>query len=145
MWKKLDGKTVGCTVRFWGPKVNKWRYFKDEEVKGLDTELVAGADKARHNSGIPWTLTDTVRTPDMKDENAVKNSAHLTGHAFDVRCQSNNALYLMLRGLYSAEFKRFGIYFTPDPRGKGLLLPTHIHADNDTTKPQEVVFCSLEK
>lgn len=125
--------------------MSNWRYFKDEEVKGLDTELVAGADKARHNAGIPFILTNTVRTPDFKDPNAVKDSAHLTGHAFDASCRTDNALFLMLRGLYSAEFRRLGLYFKHDPRGNGLLLPTHVHVDNDKTKQQDVVFCSLEK
>lgn len=120
-----------------------WNYFKDAEVAGLDNELVAMLDKARHRSGIPYVITDGLRTPAANtDPNAVQDSAHLTGHAVDLDCNDSRALWKMLDGLLFAGFKRIGVYFTA-AGGKGT--PTHIHVDNDTTKDQEVLWLTVEK
>jgi len=143
--------TFGGSWRFWGIPRLTYKHFTQKEVKGLDVPLVQGADRARDSAGIPFILTSTVRTPNFKDPNAVRDSAHIptgdppVGHAFDVRCMTDNELFLMLRGLLGpGRFRRTGIYFRPDPRGGGLLMPTHLHVDNDKTKTQDVVFCSME-
>lgn len=122
----------------------KYKYFTDEEMKGVNPETGAKADMARHAAGIPFIVTDAFRQPGFQDPNAVKNSAHFTGHALDVDCNTSRELFLMLRGLYVGQFRRIGVYFKPDPRGKGLLLPTHLHFDDDETKTQDVMFCSME-
>lgn len=120
-----------------------WNYFKDSEVMGLDVELVAMLDKARHRSGVPYKITSGKREPATNtDPNAVQDSAHLTGHAVDLDCNDPLALWKMLDGLLFAGFKRIGVYLTiAGPKG----TPTHIHVDNDLTKPQEVVWLTVEK
>lgn len=122
---------------------NKWNYFKPEEVVGLDSELVAKLDVARHRSGVPYTITDGLRTAaGNTDRNAVNNSAHLVGKAVDLRCRDSRTLWKMLDGLVAAGFKRIGIYFVITD---GNIRPTHIHVDTDETKDQEVVWLTLEK
>lgn len=119
-----------------------WNYFKPKEVEGLDNELVAMLDKARHLSKIPYVITDGLRTGQGKqDRNAVSNSAHLTGHAVDLRCRDYQSLWKILFGLYSAGFKRIGVYFA---KSDGKWLPVHIHVDNDLTKDQEVLWLTEE-
>ena len=121
-----------------------WNYFADEEVRGLDTELVAMLDKARHRAGISFVITDGLRTPDTNtDPNAVKDSAHLKGLAVDLRCHDSHSLWKILDGFYSVGFKRIGIYV--QKTDGDVLLPTHLHIDTDLTKPQEVVFLRKEK
>lgn len=120
-----------------------WNYFKDAEVAGLDNELVAKLDQARHRAGIPFFITDGLRTPATNtDPNAVQDSAHLTGHAVDLRCHDAPSLWKMLDGLFAAGFKRIGVYLKISD-GKGV--PTHLHVDNDSTKPQEVVWLTVEQ
>lgn len=119
-----------------------WNYFKDSEVEGLDIELVAMIDKARHLSKIPYIITDGRRSGlGKQDRNAVNNSAHLTGHAVDLRCQDYQALWRMLSGLFASGFKRIGVYLK---KQNDKWLPTHIHVDNDLTKDQEVLWLTEE-
>lgn len=119
-----------------------WNYFTDEEIKGLDTELVAKLDQARHKAGIPFFITDGLRSGTGKqDRNAVNNSAHLAGLAVDLRCQDSRSLSKMLNGLISAGFKRIGIYFK---KVNGKQKPTHIHVDTDNSKDQDVVWLTDE-
>ena len=110
--------------------MNKWTYFSDEEVVGLDQELCAMLDRARGLAGCPFIITNGLRTQDQNDALAesVKNSAHLTGHAVDLACNDSEVRYAMIRGLILAGFKRIGIY------------SAHLHADNSATLPQEVCW-----
>lgn len=119
-----------------------WTYFKDLEVAGLDTELVAMLDRARHRADVPFVITDGKRTGDGKvDRNAANNSAHLAGLAVDLRCRDSRTLWKILDGLLYAGFKRIGIYFVKE---NGKTRPTHVHADADTTKDPEVTWLTEE-
>lgn len=106
-----------------------WTYFTDEEVQGLDNELVAKLDQARHISGIPYEITSGFRAGDANGiDNGIKNSAHMLRKAADLRCHDSVTRYKILKGLYAAGFRRIG------------LNSVHIHADIDETKPQEVFW-----
>jgi len=124
--------------------MSKFNYFTDAEVVGLDNELCAMLDKARHRSMVPYVITSGLRTTQTNtDPNAAKDSAHLTGHAVDLDCNDSRALWRMIDGLMFAGFKRIGIYFKVGPDGKGAV-PTHVHVDNDISKPQEVCWLTRE-
>ena len=119
-----------------------WNYFRPEEVPGLDNELMAKLDQARHLAGVPFVITDGLRSGTGKqDRNAVNNSAHLSGMAVDLRCQDSRTLYKMLSALYTVGFKRVGIYFITE---SGKTRPTHIHVDVSVTLPQEVCWLTQE-
>ena len=127
----------------------KWNFFLDKEVVGLDTELIAMLDMARHKTkgpsfptGIPFIITDGKRDgTGKKDRNAVNNSAHLTGNAVDLRCRDYRSLSVMLAALTAAGFRRIGIYFKIV---NGKPKPTHVHVDNDPTKDQDVTWLTEE-
>ena len=112
---------------------NKWNYFTDEEVKELDTELVAKLDQARHISGIPYIITSGFRPGDANGiDFGIKNSAHMTRKAVDLRCNDSVSRHKILKGLFAAGFRRIGL--------NSIL----IHADTIETKPQEVFWIEAE-
>ena len=105
------------------------KYFKESEIKGLDKKLIYMLDNAREIAQIPFIITSGRRTiEENKRVGGVKDSAHLSGQAVDIRCPNSIYRFLILKGLLGAGFKRIGI------------APQHIHADKDATKPQNVIF-----
>lgn len=129
------GIRLGITIPFsWTGyiKMGNWKYFTDEEVKGLETELVAKLDQARHYAGIPFVLTSTVRS-DESNERAlgVENSAHLSGKAVDIRVDDSSSRFQIVKGLVMAGFNRIGVY------------DHHCHADIDGSKPQNVLWTGV--
>lgn len=106
------------------------KHFSESEVRGLNQELVDKLDRMRDIAGIPIVITCGVRT---SAENAAlpdsaPDSAHLSGHAADIRCQSSEARYQLLKGAFGAALHRIEIG------------TAHIHVDNDPSKPQEVCW-----
>ncbi len=110
--------------------MSNWNNFTDEEAQGLDLELMAMLDMARGKSGVPFIITCGIRTPEQNAAlaNSVSDSAHLTGHAVDLACEDSGQRFKMLSALLDAGFTRIGIY------------QKHLHADNDLTKPQGVMW-----
>lgn len=107
-------------------------FFKPEEVEGLDDELVAKIDWARGRAGVPFVITSGKRTPEENERvMGVDASAHIKGLAVDLRCPDSEARFKMLQALFLAGFKRIGVY------------DHHIHADIDSSLPQEVVWVGL--
>lgn len=107
-------------------------YFKPEEIEGLDAELVAKLDWARGRSGVPFIITSGKRSPEENERvMGVDASAHMKGLAVDLRCSDSQARYKMLNALFLSGFKRLGVY------------DKHIHADLDSSLPQEVVWVGL--
>ena len=111
---------------------HKWVHFQESEVIGLDTELVAMLDLARGKSGVPFVITSGFRTSEQNTllPDSVSDSSHLTGHAVDLRCLDSGGRYKMIFALKEAGFNRFGVRYADG----------HIHVDNDTTKPQNVMW-----
>lgn len=139
---------IGWTWRFtWGRTLTTYKYFKDDEVKGLDPELCAMLDRARGLAGVPFIITSGLRSPDQNASlrGAVSDSAHLTGLAVDMSTNGDDhILSLMLRGLILVGFSRVGLYFAPDPAHPSKLIPHHIHVDIDPSKPPQMTWSSLE-
>lgn len=116
------------------------RYFtRDEFGHGEpgtepDPMLVEMLDEARKFAGVPFVISSGLRTRKRNAEiGGAENSPHLTGHAVDIRCTSNRYRWHILDGLHAVGFRRLGIY------------DRHIHADNDPTKSQEVVWTGKSK
>lgn len=122
--------------------MNKWRYFKDEEVVGLDNELVAKLDTARHIAGVPFKITSGRRTAGENSilNGAVPDSSHLTGKAVDLAVGTSNDYFHMMEGLIKAGFRRIGQYL--NAAGDDVI---HLHVDVDDTKPQNVIFSKREQ
>lgn len=98
--------------------MSKWAYFTEEEVKGLDPELVSKLDTARKVANVPFRLTSTtggIHAP---------NSAHYRGLAVDIGLghlaegfDRNTVRWSILKGLFAAGFERIEV------------APLHIHVD----------------
>lgn len=110
--------------------MGQYNYFTDEEVVGLDKELVAMLDMARGKAGVPFVITSGLRTQAQNAQlaEAVQDSAHLTGNAVDLACSDSPERFLMMSALISVGFNRIGIY-----RG-------HLHCDNSKSLPQGVMW-----
>lgn len=128
--------------------MSNYRYFTDEETKGLDKELCAMLDVARDKAGVPFTITCGLRTADQNAclHGAVADSAHLTGLAVDLAmCGDDHIRERMEFGLCAAGFVRRGTYFKPDVTNPVKLIPHHIHVDIDTSKPQQFSWALIEQ
>jgi hypothetical protein len=113
-----------------GCEIGKYQYFTDGELAGLQDSTCMKLSIARGKSGVPYVITRGLSTQAENDAlpESVKDSAHLTGHAVDLACSDSQTRYAILSGLLSAGFNRIGIY------------SAHLHADNDPTKPPNVIW-----
>lgn len=105
-------------------------YFTDAEIAGLQDVLVQRLYEARKIAQVPFIITSGVRTPEHNAAvGGVSNSSHVRGLAVDLECTDPTSRYRMIVGLLQAGFTRLGIY-----------QDGHIHADVDSTLPQNVVW-----
>src|SRR5574343_1087265 len=106
-----------------------YKHFKPNEYISLSPELMDMLDRAREIAGVPFIITSGWRS---KEKNAAvggaENSAHLTGEAADLKCDSSPVRLEIISALIAVGFTRIGI-------GK-----THIHVDISETLPQNVLF-----
>ena len=94
-----------------------------------DEALVLMLDDAREIAGIPFHITSALRSrEDNLRVGGARDSAHLTGHAVDLRAPTSRIRSQMLRALLAVGFNRIGIY------------PGHIHVDTSPGLPQDVVW-----
>ena len=114
------------------------RYFSESEFKkcvpscsieDMDGAFLYLLDEARERAGIPFVLNCAYR-PKAWDlaKGRSGNSAHCSGKAVDIRCNTSTNRMKIVQGLLAAGFTRIGI-------GK-----TFVHADSDETKPQGVIW-----
>lgn len=109
---------------------NRWTYFTNEEVSGLDKEFVSRLDLARKNAGVPFLITSGLRTKEENRNtmNAVSDSSHLFGLAVDLSVDDSSTRYRVIKALLDVGFCRIGIY------------AKHIHVDLSMTLPQNVIW-----
>lgn len=123
--------------------MSNFKYFTNEELTGLKDNLPAMLDAARGAAGIPFKITSGFRTPEQEAalQGGVHDSTHSLGLAVDLECAGDNTLFLMLRGLFSAGFRRIGIYHDSQ------FQVHHIHADigQQPDYPQDCVWLKLEQ
>lgn len=120
----------------WPFKWTGWRtplnYFKPEEVEGLMPELIDKLNTARHVAGVPFVITSGKRSPESNEKAmGVETSSHLSGLAVDLSVSDGASRFAILKGLLAAGFVRIGAY------------DAHVHADLDTTKPQNVLWVGV--
>lgn len=95
----------------------------------MDARFMAKLDLARAKAGIPFVLNCAYRSRAWDlSKGRTGNSAHCSGKAVDIRCNTSANRMKIVQGLLAAGFTRIGI-------GK-----TFVHADNDETKPQGVIW-----
>lgn len=115
-----------------------WKYFTLEEVQGLDNEFVAKLEKARHIAGVPFEITSGKRTEGANaTAGGVQDSAHLSGRAVDLRSRSSRTHFKIVEGAILAGIRRIGVYRNQEGS------PSHIHLDDDSSLPQEVLWLGV--
>ena len=89
-----------------------WKYFSIREAYGLVPDLMHKLDRARELYGFPIYITSGFRTPiENEAVGGVKNSAHLTGQAADLRVSSDPFIRMkLIWALGRAGFDRVFIY-----------------------------------
>jgi zinc D-Ala-D-Ala carboxypeptidase len=107
------------------------RYFKIEEFESryekgsgakMDKAFLTILDNIRHDCGFPFVITSAYRTPQHnKDVGGAINSAHLRGHAVDVRCTDGAQRLAIVQNAIKHGIKRIGI------------AKNFVHLDNDPT------------
>lgn len=102
-----------------------WKWFSDEEAKGLSKELMSKLDTARTVAGIPFIISSGLRTcAGNAAALGADHSAHIQGLAVDLGLghlveggERDSARFKMLNALMSAGFTRLGLY------------ESHLHCD----------------
>jgi len=95
----------------------------------FNKELIDKLEKARGIAGVPFLIKSGTRCQSHNREvGGVMTSGHIYGLAVDIQAQNSQDRFNIVFGLIKAGFKRIG------------LSEKFIHADIDTTKPQEVFW-----
>ena len=99
------------------------------KLEDMDERFLAKLDLARAKAGIPFVLNCAYRSRAWDlSKGRTGNSAHCSGKAVDIRCNTSANRMKIMQGLLAAGFTRIGI-------GR-----TFVHADSDETKPQGVIW-----
>lgn len=104
-------------------------YFKNEEVKGLDKDLVNKLNIAREAAKIPFIINSGFRTPEKSvSVGGFATDPHTKGLGADIRALNSAEVYIIVFGALCAGFKGIGL-------GKG-----HVHLDIDPKRDKGVIF-----
>lgn len=114
------------------------KYFKEAEFKrctpscslqDMKQSSVDRMDRAREIAGIPFVINCAYRSPAWEKAcNRSEEGSHPHGCAWDIRCNTSTNRMKIVAALLEAGYTRIGI-------GKN-----YIHADDDPTKPQNVMW-----
>jgi hypothetical protein len=143
LWDKIqslfDGVIFTWSWKFGGTGMSSpWTYFKPEEVEGLDNEFIAKLEKARHIAGVPFEITSGKRTEGANaTAGGVQDSAHLSGRAVDLRSRTSHTHFKIVEGAIVAGIRRIGVYRNQEGS------PSHIHLDDASDLPQEVLWLGV--
>ena len=102
--------------------------------ENMDPVFLEMIDQAREIAGIPFFITSGFRTVahsrDLvsKGYPVAKHSAHLTGHAADIKAVTSRHRFRIITALLEAKFERIGIG------------PDFVHCDNSPTKAGRVIW-----
>lgn len=124
--------------------MRKWNYFDEEKeslIRGVDSELMARLDMARHRAEIPFIVTSGYRNDeDNMKAGGVFDSAHTKGLAIDLRCTNSRECFRIIESLLHEGFKRIVIGL----RFEGSNLVFHnIHVDTSNSLPSPVLAIKL--
>jgi len=113
------------------------RHFKDSELEckcgcGLNNfsdDTLTKFDIAREYAQVPFVINSACRCEKHnKEVGGKEDSSHVLGKALDIKATDSRTRARVLYGLVMAGFNRIGI------------AKTFIHADDDDTKPSQVVW-----
>lgn len=112
-----------------------WKWFKPEEVEGLNEQFVTQLDNAREIAGIPFVITSGFRTPEKNQSvpGSVSDSAHLTGLAVDLRVENAHEVSVICHATKKVGVTRHLIYVDRN------FDPVHMHIDVDPNKVSDII------
>ena len=92
-------------------------YFKDSEFQKVgcsrsdcNPDALSALNRLRHVCGFPFVLTSAYRSPYNEQLHGRSTTGpHTTGHAFDVRCVSDNQRFIIVSLAPQFGFTRIGI------------------------------------
>jgi uncharacterized protein YcbK (DUF882 family) len=94
----------------------------------MQPSLIDHLQVARNLAGVPFNINSAIRCEEHNTKiGGSPTSAHLTGYAVDISCDSSTKRLQLVGGLLAAGFNRV------------LLYPTFIHVDTDGSKPQNII------
>jgi len=106
----------------------RWEFGENGDIQP-DPNLLRKLDAARGLAGVPFVINSGIRSEARNAEvGGVDTSAHLTGHAVDIRCTTSRERFLIVSALRTVGFQRIGI-------GR-----TFVHCDTDPGKDQDVIW-----
>lgn len=128
---------------------NAWNYFNEQQdpfIVGLDTEFMATLDRARHAAEIPFIVTSGKRSF-IENEKAggVSDSAHLSGHAADIRCRNSHEAYAIINGALTAGINRIVVGIRLDSTEVRGFRYHNIHLDDSKDLPQAIMAVKIYK
>lgn len=98
-------------------------------LQDMQQSTMRQLDLARDIAGIPFVLNSAYRSKAWEvKKGRPGTSSHTKGLAVDIRCNTDSNRYKIVNALRAAGFSRIGI-------GR-----TYIHADNDPSKTQKVIW-----
>lgn len=113
--------------------MGRWKYFTDAESVGMTDDTCEKRDAMRELHGAPIIQTCGIRTQEQAIADGCKNSAHVTGHAFDAV-------------LPPPGFDRDRMFWAAGKAGflRVESAPRHIHCDTDYSKPTPCFFQGVD-
>jgi len=97
----------------------------------MQPSLLSKLYKARELAGVRFIITSAFRCPEHnKRVGGTPNSAHLRGHAVDIKIESSSNAMKILKALLEVGFNRIGY----NSRTK------FFHVDDDPSLPQNLFF-----
>jgi uncharacterized protein YcbK (DUF882 family) len=95
----------------------------------MHPETMLKLNKARDISGIPFILNSAFRSVEHeKKMGRAGTSAHANGRAIDIKATTGRTKFIVVDALIKAGFTRIGVH------------PNFIHADDDPTKDQKLIW-----
>lgn len=116
----------------------QYKWFSQEEVAkaGLEPKFMKLLDKAREVAGIPFRINSGRRSQDTNENvGGVKDSAHLSGLAADIKATTGQEAYAIIKAAMSVGIQRIGLN-----RDAGF-----VHLDIDETKPRPTIWTYSSK
>lgn len=114
------------------------KYFTEKEfnkctptcsMQEMNQDTINRLDAAREIAGIPFVINSGYRSPEWEKRNdRAGTSAHTTGRAVDIRCNTSMNRFVIVDALLKAGFKRIGI------------AKTFIHADDSPVHTKNVIW-----
>ncbi len=114
------------------------------KVNNMRAHFMKRLNQARQFSGIAYVINSGYRCLVYnKSLHSKKTSSHVRGLGVDIKATNWWKVFMIIKGLYKAGFRRIRLYIVLNKRG--VPKPRHIHVDYDLMKPQDTFSIATYK